>query len=156
MIFPMLLFSAICAALVLVGLHNLPKRRVTASGRKRAAVQKVQQAVIEWNHDLQQPWMEEQAKAWESLIPRKSPEHDPIAWAKAMNMTEQQKEAVKNAQTAFVAALDAGVEEDALIEAVFESKLQHDRKHRILNCIRELFAEDSRDFMVFVKEQQRF
>ena len=37
MIFPMLLFSAICVGLVLVGLHNLPKRRVSTNGRKRAA-----------------------------------------------------------------------------------------------------------------------
>jgi hypothetical protein len=39
-------------------------------------------------------------------------------------MTEQQKEAVKQAQQAFVAALDAGVEEDALIEAVFEATMR--------------------------------
>jgi hypothetical protein len=39
-------------------------------------------------------------------------------------MTEQQKEAVKQAQQAFVAALDAGVEEDALIEAVFEASMR--------------------------------
>ena len=62
-------------------------------------------------------------------------------------MTERQKEAVKQTQQAFAAALDAGVEEDALIEAVFESKIQRDRKQRILKCIRELFAEDSRNFM---------
>jgi len=39
MIFPMLLFSAICVGLVWVGLHNLPKRHATTSGRnKKAAV----------------------------------------------------------------------------------------------------------------------
>ncbi len=38
---------------------------------------------IEWNYDLQQPWTKEQADAWEACIPRRTPEHDPIAWAKA-------------------------------------------------------------------------
>jgi hypothetical protein len=35
MLFPMLLFSAICVGLVLVGLHNLPKRRVSPPARRR-------------------------------------------------------------------------------------------------------------------------
>ena len=41
-------------------------------------------------------------------------------------MTEQQKESIKRAQSAFVAALDAGVEEDSLIEAVFDAKLERE------------------------------
>ena len=37
------------------------------------------------------------------------------------DMTEQQQKAVKNAAQAFVAALDAGVDEDKLIDAVFDA-----------------------------------
>jgi len=36
-------------------------------------------------------------------------------------MTEQQKETVRQAQQVFVAALDAGVDEDILIDAVFDA-----------------------------------
>ena len=36
-------------------------------------------------------------------------------------MTEQQREVVKQAQAAFVAALDAGVGEDKIIDAVFDA-----------------------------------
>jgi hypothetical protein len=62
-------------------------------------------------------------------------------------MTEQQKEAVKQARQSFITALDEGAGEGTLIEVAFESKIQRDRKRRILECIRELFAEDSRNFM---------
>jgi hypothetical protein len=68
-----------------------------------------------------------------------------ILYIEGAEMSKEQ--AVKDTQNAFVTALDAGVEEDALIEALFESKAQRDRKQRILKCIRELFAEDSRNFM---------
>jgi hypothetical protein len=41
---------------------------------------------IKWNYDIPRPWTNEQSEAWEALIPRKSPEHDPIAWAKAIGI----------------------------------------------------------------------
>ena len=36
-------------------------------------------------------------------------------------MTTEQKEAVKNAQSAFIAAMDAGVNEDCLIDEIFDA-----------------------------------
>jgi len=41
-------------------------------------------------------------------------------------MTEQQKETIRQAQQAFVAPLDAGVDEDRLIDAVFETTMGRD------------------------------
>jgi hypothetical protein len=54
-------------------LESLPE---TEPGLTRSA------NVIEWNCALQQPWTKAQADAWERLIPRKSPEHNRISWAK--------------------------------------------------------------------------
>jgi hypothetical protein len=45
----------------------------------------------------------------------------PACTGGASQMIEQQKEAVKKAQQAFVAALAAGIEEDALIDAIFDA-----------------------------------
>jgi hypothetical protein len=68
-------------------------------------------------------------------------------------MTKDQ--AVKNAQTAFVAALDAGVEEDLLIDAVFEATMERQRPIDVAKMANEMFECDTRWLARICEEELR-
>ncbi len=60
-------------------------------------------------------------------------------------MTEQQKEVVRHAQAASLAALDTGIEEDAFIASVFEATtVRTSKTEKGLLDIEELVASHNR------------
>jgi hypothetical protein len=71
-------------------------------------------------------------------------------------MNEQQKKAIEQAQAALVAALDSGVEEDALFEAVFAATVGRDlqeishpsqeRMAELLTIMNKRVAYDMKEF----------
>lgn len=50
---------------------------------------------------------------------------------------------IRNAQTAFVAALDAGVKEDDLIEAIFEATMERELCIDATRMVNRIFQADS-------------
>jgi len=68
-------------------------------------------------------------------------------------MTKEQ--AVKNAQEAFIAALDVGVEEDSLIDGIFEAVTERELCLDAARMVNNIFEADSRWLTKMCEEELR-